>query len=84
MGATMTDNPITSSQLALRLGVMPYCLRAIFDRGLIEDDFPRIGGIRIFRESQIPMIRELLIRHGYMSEPAEVEVNDRCQATAKG
>jgi DNA-binding transcriptional MerR regulator len=60
---------LAAGDVARILGVPPWVIRRMFERGLLPEA-PRFRTYRIFTEADVPRIRDALVRHGYLRDTA--------------
>jgi DNA-binding transcriptional MerR regulator len=65
----MDNTPLTIGAVAERLGVQPWQVRRLYERGLLPPA-ARVGAYRVVAPSELPVIRRALVAAGYL--PKEV------------
>jgi DNA-binding transcriptional MerR regulator len=56
---------ITTGEVAKQLGVPLWCVRRLFERGILRER-SRAGHMRLVRQSDVPRIKKALARAGYL------------------
>ena len=65
----MTPVPITIGRAATLLGVKPWQVRRVFERGALPEP-ARVGAYRVVTEGDLPIIKSALQRLGYLKAEA--------------
>ena len=67
MAATVQKQAYTVGDAARRLGVHPWQVRRIYERGILPEPL-RFGAYRLITDSELPALEEALKKVGYLKE----------------
>ncbi len=59
--------PLSLADVARELSAPPWAVRKLFERELLPEP-PRVGRLRVFYASDLPVIRRALVKAGYLAE----------------
>jgi DNA-binding transcriptional MerR regulator len=59
--------PLSIGNVAERLGVEPWQVRRVFEKGLLPPA-SRLGPWRVFAEGDLPRIKAALVERGYLTD----------------
>lgn len=59
--------PMTTTAVAELFEVRPWQVRRLFESGRLPEPPDRVGGYRLIRTADLPLIQAALIRAGYLT-----------------